>query len=140
MGLPLGLCELESFLPMDRTALTHGQNGSFSWLEVYTDVDEEVAGAGGVEIVLADVGEADVETQFGIEHLILGTAADAQAAVEAIVVVEGAVRLADAVVLRLATDAVGQIATEEGLDVQVVVDIEGVFDGDGYLQVAKAGG
>ena len=104
MGLPLGLCEFEPFLPLYRTAQTAGQNGSFSWLEVHTDVDEEIAGAGGVEIVFADVGEADVEAQFGIEHLIFGTAADAQAAVEAIVVVEGAVRLADAVVLRLATD------------------------------------
>lgn len=125
---------------MERTALTAGKNGSFSCLEVHTDVDEEVAGAGCVEVVLANVGEAYVEAQFGIEHLILGAAADAQSAVEAVVVVKGAVRLADAVVLRLAADAVGQIAADEGLDVQVVVDIEGVFDGDGYLQIAKAGG
>lgn len=120
--------------------LTAGKNGSFLCLEVHTDVDEEVAGAGCVEIVLANIGEADVEAQFGIEHLIFGAAADAQSAVEAVDVVKGAVRPAAAVVFRLAADAVGQIAADKGLDVQVVVDIEGVFDGDGYLQIAEAGG
>ena len=58
-------------------------------LEVHTEVEVEAAIVRGVERVVADIAQADVVWQVGIEQVVAHAAADAQTAVETL---EGGVR------------------------------------------------
>lgn len=111
---------------------------SLFFLEVDADVDEEVAGADVLEVVLAEVGEAEVEAELTIDHLVFQAAADAQTGIPAVDVVEGADGVAGGVVLGLATDATGQVATDEGCQEEVVSSLDGIFADDGHLQEVHA--
>lgn len=107
-------------------------------LKVYSEVEREASVVRRVEGVVADVGQADVVSQFGVEEVVAHAAAYAQAAVEALKVVVGErlLRLPLLEVLYPAADAVGQVTAEERLQRKVFAYGVDVFHDDGHLDVA----
>jgi hypothetical protein len=108
--------------------------------EIDTNVNEEVLVAGTCEIVIADVGYTEVEAYFGVDHLIFGTTAKAQTTVETIVVIERVVRVLVFVKFGFAADAKCEIASEEGLNVEIVSYVEFVLEDDGGFQIHETRG
>lgn len=111
-------------------------------LEVHAEVEREAAVVRRVERVVADVGQADVVGQVGVEQVEAYAASNAQAAVKALegVVGERAEGLARAEVLYLSAYSVGQVSSEEGLQREVAVDGVDVLQHDGHFDVVEVVG
>ena len=79
----------------------------------------------GIEVVVRDIRQTEVVTQLRIEELIFHATSQTDTTIETLeaLVVERAVSLTMTKVLDLTSYAKCQIASEERLDVEVIIDI-----------------
>ena len=109
-------------------------------LKVHTDGGSEGASTGGVEIVVADIGQTEIVGKLRIEEIELHTTAESDATVEAVeaFLVEGAVGLAMTEVLDLTTHPDGQEASRKGLHTEAAVNVNLILHEEGHLEIVKA--
>ena len=114
--------------------------GGSLFLEVHTNGGEEGAGVGGVEVVVRDVGEAEIIAQLGIEEIVLHAATHTDTAIETLeaFIIERAIGLAHAEILNLATNAGCHIAAHEGLEAEHGVELVLILEHHGQFEVIEA--
>lgn len=107
--------------------------------EVYAESEVKAAIVRGVEVAVADVGQAHVVRQFAIEKLILHAAAQTQTAIEALEKVfrKGVLRHALTIVFHLSAHAAGQVAARKGLYAHAAAYAHLVLHEYGHFEVVE---
>ena len=92
-----------------------------------------------VKTVLADICQADVVTEVGIEHVKPNSTAQFQAAVKSVkvAVLVGAERFSRAIVLDITICSHCQIAAGIGLNTRLIANEVLVFENQGHLQIVE---
>ena len=82
-------------------------------LEIYSEVELQTSIVGGIEGVVANVGETDVVGQVAVEHVVCHAAAQTKTTIQSleVVIVERALGFSILEVLDFSTNAYAEVAT-----------------------------
>ena len=108
-------------------------------LEVDAELHGECVSVGTLQVVVGDVGKAELVGQFEVDIVPLATATEFQAHVGMLegAFAEGTLVDVEVWVLDATADGIGEVRAEERHHMQAVDDVESILNQDGEFQVVE---